>query len=129
MNFNRKNAHDYHDLSAALLQLQTNYSILQYIYNCLEDPRRFSKVKPVQVSMNKHGDLVIFLSSLGTNGATVIIALLMISLLKRLLPAVFKRGHQAAAEQRLEQRDLAEEGRTEGMDKDGDDGDKHGLTW
>ena len=50
----------------------------------------------------------------------------MISLLKRLLPAVFKRGHQAAAEQRLEQRDLAEEGRTEGMDKDGDDGDKHG---
>lgn len=62
------------------------------------------------VSMNKHGDLVIFLSFLGTNGATVIIALLMISLLKRLLPAVFKRGHQAAAEQRLEQRDLAEEG-------------------
>ena len=80
--------------------------------------------------MNKHGDLVIFLSSLGTNGATVIIALLMISLLKRLLPAVFKRGH-SAAEHRLEQRDLAEEGRTErGMNKDGeDDGDKHGLTW
>ena len=77
--------------------------------------------------MNKHGDLVIFLSSLGTNGATVIIALLMISLLKRLLPAVFQRKHQAAAGQRLEQRDLAEEG-TEGMDKDGD-GDQHGLTW
>ena len=67
----------------------------------------------VQVSTNQQGDLVIFLSSLGTNCATVLIALLMVSVLKRLLPAVFKRGYsaaEAAAQQQMEQRDLVDEG-------------------
>ena len=58
------------------------------------------------VSMNKHGDLVIFLSSLGTNCGTVVIAFLMLALLKWLLPTVFKR--RPATDRHMEQRELAE---------------------
>ena len=44
------------------------------------------------VSANKAGDLVIFLSSLGTNIATVLFALLLLATLRRALPLVFSRS-------------------------------------
>ena len=86
-------------------------SALLYLQNSTNSTNSTKSAASVEgVSMNKHGDLVIFLSSLGTNCGTVLIAFLMLALLKWLLPTVFKRARPAATVDRhMEQRELAAE--------------------
>ena len=94
-----------------LVEDKLDPSALLYLQNSTNSTNSTKSAASVEgVSMNKHGDLVIFLSSLGTNCGTVLIAFLMLALLKWLLPTVFKRARPAATVDRhMEQRELAAE--------------------
>ena len=90
-----------------LVEDKLDPSELLYLQNSTNSTNSTAAASVEGVSMNKHGDLVIFLSSLGTNCGTVVIAFLMLALMKWLLPTVFKRA-RPATDRHMEQRELAE---------------------